>query len=111
MPDPLYVEVTPLLYPELTGVGRLVARLIEALGQRVPLRLFTAIQGDLVPKTHAAEVFPAGHELAVARADLPRGSDADLSAWVRRLLDATRQPLETELARRCATPECSGWSA
>src|SRR5438552_3702270 len=35
---PLYVEVSPLLSRQLAGIGRLVARLIEALLRIQPLR-------------------------------------------------------------------------
>jgi glycosyltransferase involved in cell wall biosynthesis len=102
MPDPLYVEATPLLYPELTGVGRLVARAIEALGERTSLRLFTAIEGDLVPKTYQSEIFPPGHEIVLAQGSLPPGADADLSAWARSLLKGRPRRLDRDVSPRCA---------
>src|SRR5262249_16884021 len=40
-PEPLYVEASALLSAHLTGIGRFVARLLEALVRRVPVRLTT----------------------------------------------------------------------
>ncbi len=41
MPEPIYLEVFPLLVPKLTGIGRFSCRLVQALNRHVPLRLTT----------------------------------------------------------------------
>jgi glycosyltransferase involved in cell wall biosynthesis len=66
----LYVEISPLLEKRLTGIGRFVARLVEALARLVPLSLFTS---------------GADQEIDVSGLELPE-ADCDIQAWRRRLL-------------------------
>ena len=84
--EPIYVEYGPLLERRLTGIGRFVARLIEALVRRRPVRLFsTAGRGDilLTPET------------------VP-DADADVARWARELVSRRRLAHDNELA--CRSP-------
>ena len=99
---PLYVEVSPLLYPELAGIGRFVARLVEALGERVPLRLVTTVNGELAPRVKLAEALPHGWEISLSPADLPASAGVDLESWAHSLLRRPIQPHDPDVARRSA---------
>lgn len=89
MQRPLYVEVGPLRFDPLTGVGRFTARLVEALARVTALRLFTTTSDG---------------RLGSGWIPLPVGSvsaaDSDLAAWARDLLarpsalDASAPPRE-----------------
>ena len=82
---PLYVEVGPLLTKHLTGVGRFIARLLEALAPRVPLRLVTCVDRTWARLFRLSTVLLVGSEIAVDPGALGR-VDEDLAGWVRRLL-------------------------
>src|SRR5262245_59551648 len=87
---PIYVEVYPLLVKHLTGIGRFVARLVEALAHVRPLRLVNTIQGAHAENMRLSAALPCGYEIAVTRADLPP-ADADVGVWARRLLRRPRR--------------------
>jgi len=89
---PLYVDAAPLLSPPLTGIGRLTARLVEALSRQRPVRLFTRLgRGDPF----------AGSEIAID-APLP-DADGDVAAWTAALLRRPRRPCDPAAARHaCA---------
>jgi glycosyltransferase involved in cell wall biosynthesis len=97
--NPIYIEVSPLLSKQLTGVGRLAARLVQALAPCVPVRLVTTMQRADVRRLGVATGLACGQEIAVPRADLP-GADADLEAWVGRLLRLPPQPHDLAQASR-----------
>jgi glycosyltransferase involved in cell wall biosynthesis len=101
-PEPLYVEVTPLLVKPLAGIGRSVARLVAALAQLAPLRLFTTVHANDSRHMNLSSALVAGEELAVTAADLPPDADLDLDRWVRRLLRRPRHKHDQRLAGRCA---------
>jgi len=98
---PLYVEVSPLLTPHLTGIGRFVARLVEALARRSPLRLVNTIQADLARSMRLSTALPCGQEIAVNPGDLP-GADRDIEAWRKELLRLPHARHDAELASRSA---------
>jgi glycosyltransferase involved in cell wall biosynthesis len=83
---PLYVDVSPLLEKQLTGIGRFVVRLVEALAPLTELALFVPgrdqerrLQGD----------------------DLP-DADADIETWRRRLWERRPRSFDRVGARRRA---------
>jgi glycosyltransferase involved in cell wall biosynthesis len=85
--DPqIYVDVSPLQEKHLTGMGRFVARLVQALARVTPLGLLTATAGQYIP--------------------LPRGEaetyDLDPESWARGLLRRRRSPLRREVAQASA---------
>jgi glycosyltransferase involved in cell wall biosynthesis len=98
---PLYVEVSTLLTRRLTGIGRFVARLLEALARRTPLRLVNTVQGDLARAMHLSPVLPVGSEVAIPVSDLPP-ADGDVGGWARRLLGRPRRRHNAMLAGRSA---------
>jgi len=95
----LYVEVSPLLTPHLTGIGRFVARLVEALAQAAPLRLVNTIQADLARSMRLSTDLPCGQEIPVEPGDLP-GADRDIEEWRRDLLRRRHVPHDAALAAR-----------
>jgi glycosyltransferase involved in cell wall biosynthesis len=99
--EPLYVEVSTLLAPRLTGIGRFVARLVEALARQRPLRLVNTIEDRLAREMDLSAALPAGLEVAVTPAELPP-ADGDVGRWARRLLGRPRWRHNAELARRCS---------
>lgn len=89
----LYMEVSPLLASPLAGIGRFVARLVEALSQVAPLHLVNLASEDL----KLSGALPYGKEIRVSFDDLPEvGSDLDL--WVRRLLQRDHYDHDFQLA-------------
>jgi glycosyltransferase involved in cell wall biosynthesis len=101
-PEPLYLEVTPLLVKPLAGIGRSVARLVPALAQLTPLRLFTTVHANDSRHMNLSSALVAGEELAVTAQDLPPDADLDLDLWVRRLLRRPRRQHDFRLAERSA---------
>src|SRR5438105_1130393 len=77
---PLYVEVSPLLTPHITGIGRFVARLVEALSRYTPLRLVTTVSGSRAQSMNLLTDLECGEEIVVAKNELPRADD-DLEEW------------------------------
>lgn len=86
-PDvPIYVDVSALEEKHLTGIGRFVAHLVQALVRRAPLGLLTTTAGNYIP---------------IRDGDLAE-SDADLEDWARQLLRLPRHVLKGHSARECA---------
>jgi glycosyltransferase involved in cell wall biosynthesis len=98
---PIYVEVSPLLSRQLAGIGRLVARLIEALLRIQPLRLFTTIQGDHARNMRLSNALRCGQEIELSGEFLPP-ADRDLESWARQLFRRPLRPLDEPLLARCA---------
>jgi glycosyltransferase involved in cell wall biosynthesis len=83
---PLYVDAAPLRERRLTGIARFVARLIEALALKRPLRLF-------IPGSE--------HDIRLDAARLP-DSSAGLDDFIRRLWKLPRVRHCADRARHCA---------
>jgi glycosyltransferase involved in cell wall biosynthesis len=98
---PLYVEVSPLLTKNLTGIGRFAARLVEALARLRPLRLVTTIQGDYVRSMKLSNALRCGQEIEVTDTDLAP-ADSDVGIWARRLFYRPLRRHDPELASECA---------
>ena len=97
---PLYVEVSPLLTPRLTGIGRFVARLIEALARRKPLRLITTTQGRYRRSMRLSKALRCGQEIRL-EGDALCPADADLSVWTRRLFYRSTHRQDAAFMHRC----------
>jgi glycosyltransferase involved in cell wall biosynthesis len=95
---PLYVDVYPLLTRHLTGVGRFVARLVEALARLRPLRLVTTIGGEHALIMNLSRSLLCGQEIHLSPADPPE-ADTDLGRWARRLLRRSRRAHDPALAK------------
>jgi glycosyltransferase involved in cell wall biosynthesis len=91
-PTPLYVEITPLLFTPLTGIGRFVARLVEALSVQGPLSLVTF---------RPVSPFLAPGETIEIEEPLPT-CDSDLESWVSALLARPHGQHRVELSRESA---------
>ncbi len=98
---PLYVEASPLLGRHLTGIGRFTARLVEALGRRVRLRLVNTIHGKHAQNMCLSGALPQGQEMAVDTAGLPDADD-DVEAWARALLRGRLEPHDDARAAQSA---------
>jgi glycosyltransferase involved in cell wall biosynthesis len=98
---PIYVEASPLLTKNLTGIGRFAARLVEALARLTPLRLFMTTAGEQVRSMSLSNALRSGQEIAVNEPDLPP-ADVDVRGWARRLLQRPLQRHEPRRASRCA---------
>jgi glycosyltransferase involved in cell wall biosynthesis len=92
------VEVYPLLLKHLTGIGRFVARLVEALARVRPLRLVNTIQGAHAENMQLSNALPCGREIALGHADLP-AADEDVGLWARRLMRRPHRRHDLHLAR------------
>src|SRR5262249_46056712 len=99
--EPLYVEISPLLAIHLTGIGRFVARLVEALARLRPLRLVTTVSGTHARSMNLSLALQCGEEIPTAPDDLPPADD-DVGAWARRLLRRPHRPHDHDLAARSA---------
>jgi glycosyltransferase involved in cell wall biosynthesis len=98
----VYVDIGALLARNLTGIGRFVARLVEALSRRTSLRLFNSCRGSLAKHMRLSKALPFGQEIAVSQHILPSADD-DLDVWVGRLLRLPRRPIDEQYARSCTT--------
>lgn len=100
-PTPTYVEISPLLVRQLTGIGRFVARLVESLSRLTPLRLINTIQGELAENMRLSTILPCGQEIIVPRGSLPP-ADGDVFRWARKVIHGPRRLHDFELAKRSA---------
>jgi glycosyltransferase involved in cell wall biosynthesis len=98
---PLYVEVSPLLTKNLTGIGRFAARLIEALARLTPLRLITTTPREQVRSMSLSNALRSGQEIDVSETDLP-AADQDVRHWSRQLFYRPLRRHDAGLAKRCA---------
>jgi len=98
----LYVEIGALLAKQLAGIGRFIARLIEALAQHRPLRLINAIDGRLAEHMRLSKKLCCGEEILVPRGSLPP-ADQDLKSWVCRLLKSPRAKIDKRRVREGTT--------
>ena len=76
----LYVDATSLSRPKLTGVGRCVARVIEALARRQELRLFSMARYEDLRDQSMRTGLHQGREIAVGPLNLPADT-GDIQAW------------------------------
>jgi glycosyltransferase involved in cell wall biosynthesis len=97
----MYVEISPLLVRQMTGIGRFVARLVESLSRLTPLRLVNTIQGELADNMRLSNALPCGQEIIVPRGSLPP-ADGDVFRWARKLIHGPRKAHDVALARRSA---------
>jgi len=82
--EPLYLDICPLLGRHLTGIGRFVARLVEALARLTPLRLVTTIGGKHARSVNLSGALLCGQEILVSGEDLT-AADGDVAGWARQL--------------------------
>jgi glycosyltransferase involved in cell wall biosynthesis len=90
---PLYVEIGPLLLRRLTGIARFTARLVEALAERVPLRLISIVERRDARRDHLSTALVWGEEIAIERGSLP-AADGDVADWSRAVLSRPRRLLD-----------------
>lgn len=98
--SPIYVEISPLLASPLAGIGRFVARLIEALSRLKTLHLVNLADRDLTEGLKLSNALPNGREIRLTANDLPV-IGADLDLWVRRLLRRQHYDLDFGAALQC----------
>ena len=98
--QPVYVEVSAMMGRHVTGIGRWVALLIEALLRIGPVRLLRVIQGDFARSMRMSNALRCGHEIALPQGCMPE-ADEDLLAWARRLFRRPPRPLNEQLMKRC----------
>lgn len=97
MNEPLYVEVSALLSRHLTGIGRFVARLIEALAHEAPLRLTTTMDRETARNLDLSTRLCRGSDVPLTLDLLPRADDA--RSWVDRLLELPQERHDPERSR------------
>jgi glycosyltransferase involved in cell wall biosynthesis len=88
--EPLYIEVSSLLNRRLTGIGRLVARLLEALSRLRPIRLVTTVQAQLARNSKLSTAFLCGQEITLNPGETP-SADGDVASWARQILRLPRR--------------------
>jgi glycosyltransferase involved in cell wall biosynthesis len=99
--EPVYVEVSALLSKNLTGIGRLVARMIEALARRRPVRLVTTVQKNQARSLGLSTALLCGQEIRLEDRELP-SADGDVASWTRDLLRRAHCRHDAEAASRHA---------
>src|SRR5262249_42095411 len=95
----LYVEIGALLSKNLTGIGRFIVRLLQALSRRCELRLVNLMEERLAKHMRLSSSVRTGQQIAILQGTLPAG-DSDLDAWRWTL---ARQPLgilDTKIMQR-----------
>lgn len=80
--SPLYLEISPLLFPKLTGVSRFAARLVESLGRRVSLVLTTFLDPANARRNGLSMDLVRGQEIRLGAGEAPP-IGADVTAWAR----------------------------
>jgi len=97
---PLYVEASSLLSRRLTGIGRFVARLMEALIRLRPLRLVTTEQPESARNSKLSTALLCGQEIALNPGEIP-SADEDVASWTRKVLGLPRRKHDPGVSRGC----------
>jgi glycosyltransferase involved in cell wall biosynthesis len=98
--DALFVEVSSLLSPRLTGVGRYTAQLVRALNRRLPLRLFSLLDRGSARIARCHDDLVAGEEIAAQVGALSgTGPDDDLQTWARSACGRPKRRFDPAAAR------------
>jgi glycosyltransferase involved in cell wall biosynthesis len=97
---PIYIEVSSLLSKKLTGIGRYVARMIEALSRVAPLRLVTTITHEQAIAIGLQRWLVRGREIRIAQGELPP-VDKEVDLWVKRMLQRSQHVHDSGEASRC----------
>jgi glycosyltransferase involved in cell wall biosynthesis len=92
----LYVEIGALLAKNLTGIGRFIIRLLEALSPHCQLRLVNLVEPRLATHMRLSRALPSRQEIPIPRGSLPT-ADSDLKGWLRRTIKRPRGPVKTHL--------------
>src|SRR5262249_321795 len=95
-------EIGALLTQTLTGIGRFIARLVEALSALRPLKLINTFHGRPAKHMRLKHVLPPGQEIGVPQRGLP-SADADAIRWVSHLLGLPRTVSNRAAMQRGAT--------
>src|SRR5262249_28938820 len=95
--EPLYVEASAFLSRHLTGIGRFVARLVEALAHETPLRLTTTMDRQTARDLDLSTRLSRGHDVPLTPDLLPRTED--VRDWVDRLLELPQERHDPERSR------------
>jgi glycosyltransferase involved in cell wall biosynthesis len=98
-PEPIYIEVSSLLSKKLTGIGRYVARMIEALSRVAPLRLVTTITDEQARAIGLHRWLVCGHEIRISQGELPPVNE-EVGVWVKRMLQRSRHAHDCHEAGR-----------
>lgn len=99
--SPIYVDISPLLLPKLTGIGRFACRLVQSLNRLAPLRLTTYFELQTLRVHELNCALMRGSQIELER-DEEQESDADLSEWVAKICGRPQQPFEEREAARHA---------
>src|SRR5512136_158853 len=95
----LYIDVSPLLDKQLTGIGRFTARLVEALARVTSLRLFTwAPSYELMRANMGTDL---AQEMSIGSGSL-QDADGDVQTWAHGLLRRSRAKLDLAAAQEGA---------
>jgi glycosyltransferase involved in cell wall biosynthesis len=84
------LEASALLNKKLTGIGRLVARLLEAMLRLTSVRLVTTIQAGQARNLKLSTALACGQEITLT-AEGAGSADDDVGRWVRSLLRRPRR--------------------
>jgi glycosyltransferase involved in cell wall biosynthesis len=99
--EPVYVESSSLLSRNLTGIGRYVARMVEAMVRMVPVRLVTTVTEEQARASKLLTSLVCGHEVELVPGQVPSADD-DVGVWVRQLLRRPQRTHDFQEARRHA---------
>jgi glycosyltransferase involved in cell wall biosynthesis len=102
MSEPIYVDASPLFGRRLTGIGRLVARLIDQLVRRTPLRLVTGFPHEQVWHSGGAPKPSVRMEIAIGPDNRPEDMGTDVHHWRNTLLRFPLAPYDAVRANECA---------
>jgi glycosyltransferase involved in cell wall biosynthesis len=102
MAEPLYVEVSSILAREFTGIGRFIARTINYLARRIPLRLVASYSFRSSFYFYRHRQHEAPQEIAVDASNLPDSRGLDIAQWRTELLRLPRSPFNADVAARSA---------
>ncbi|CAN5474239.1 glycosyltransferase family 1 protein [soil metagenome] len=103
-PDqPIYIDASALFDSHITGIGRFVARMIEAVGQTRPVILFTTASR---PSAAASEqgYLHWGAEIFISQRDMDALDpiDVDVAEWAKKIVRLPRRKSDLEKMKQCA---------
>lgn len=95
---PVYVDSTSLARPGLTGVGRCVARIIQALAGIRPIRLFSMARLEDLRDHRFRTGIHQGVEVVLGPENLP-GEAGDLQGWRDAVYSLLQRPFDRAAAK------------
>ncbi len=101
MNAPIYIDVTSLFDRNLTGIGRYVARMVDQVARKTPVRLLTSLSAAAVARIYPRTGLKRNREIRLTPEQMS-ATAVDLHKWRDDLLQRPTAEHDAAIAKRSA---------